>query len=592
MGKFLTILLLSVSVHPSICLSQIKVLFEKDTIIAKKSRLNDTTKFINIIINNISKDSSYLITIEDTHRGSLPSIDYNLNANMDSLVVSASSTWDNQIYPIILKKDTTCIDRDRSIILKLNLFKKKDSTTFVKIKDALLVIAVKHPLHNRSEFENMPLPSEGDAATVCFKKEPVKYWLLTSTSIHNLFIKNTVDYKSIGTLRIDSVAMKFEDKTLSEVQVFAFDKKANRSFEFENRFQIPLKGSRNHANLTKYKLVDYRNPEGVDHENKKIIKRFIYLGDVIRVMPILENYTFDYSPTDTVIGIGKSTTCTEPKKLPRAPLVSLAELRIMNDLLAALANKPNGLMQAQMRVRLQINLINYRHFTFFHSIEILGKYSTYSKENRFLQLNTAEKTNAVEKYANLMDVIERPAFYIGARANVMKFEQRPSSTKINFYLFGGIGYTSVRDTAFSKPNDSTAIKQIDNKIIKSSVIGVEMRIKFMERKGFFAEIGSQLLAPFILTKSVNEDISTRLEPEEIKKDSLEKFIPKSPENFKDRLIIAPYINFAIYPNKGANTTSLHVRAQWFKSLVNRNSFLQVQFGSNINLSKVLGKLKN
>jgi hypothetical protein len=391
-------------------------------------------------------------------------------------------------------------------------------------------------------------------------------------------------------MRIDSVAIKFEDKTLSEIQVFAYDEKVNRFFEFENRFQIPLKGSKNHANLSKYKLVDYRNIDSICHQSGVVRKRFIYLGDIIRVLPVLENYTFDYSPIDTVVGIGKNFNCISPTKLPRASLVSLAEIRIMNDLLAALANKPNGIFQGELRVRLSTNLINYRNFTFLHSFEILGKYANYSNDNKFLRLQTALKTNEVKKYASLMDVIERPALFIGARANLIKYEQRVSSTKFNLYLFGSAGNTNVRDTTVKKQGDSLTIKQLDNKIIKSCVIGAEMRMKFLVQKGFSAEIGSQLIAPFILTQSVSEDVGERIGPEEIQPDSVSTFTPTIPKKMSDRFILAPYFNFTIYPSKYPKFSSLHIRVQWFKSLLNRNNFIQLQFGSNINLAEILGKI--
>jgi hypothetical protein len=264
----------------------------------------------------------------------------------------------------------------------------------------------------------------------------------------------------------------------------------------------------------------------------------------------------------------------------------MIQLRIMNDLMAVLADRANGVIQAHFRARLNTNFINLGKTTLLHETEVVASYIQYSKANRFLRLQVSKTDPA--RYANLMNVIERPAFFLGLRENLLKREYRPTSTKFNIYFLAGIGFTKVKDTTIATDTAAVTTKTVDDKILKFSLIGLETRLKFMAMKGFFAEVGAQLLTPYILTQSVKEDVSPVLDEDEIPFGSNYTFTPEKP-GFKDRLIFSPYINFTIYPDRDSYSSTVHIRGQWFKSLTNKNSFIQLQLGANLDLKKILGK---
>jgi hypothetical protein len=575
------------------CFSQLSVCFQKDTISVQRAN-RDETHFFKIDL-KVPKDSVVKISIVDTRLGSLPAIDYILDPSRISFSADTNSRTE-QIIPVTIKGDSLKNpDRVRTIIITFSIinFKKDRGSTLLtnQCKIDTLIILVKPVGYSATE---MSLPNANDAAVVCIKNDRVSYYefITEKRSVPNQQLKGkkkekgyTISDAAKGQITVDSMRLKFEDKTLCEIQVYGRDVSDSQiKYLFENKNDIPVRGLENRTNMTFIRLVDYTRINRFSSNPPTLIRKFIYLGDVLNIVPVLENYTFDYAPGDTVISISRNK-CAEPGQLPRSSIVSMIQLRIMNDLMAMLADRPNGVIQAHFRARLNTNFINLGKNTLLHETEVVASYIQYSKANRFLRLQTDKADN--NRYANLMNVIERPTFFLGLRENLFKREYRPTSTKFNVYFLAGIGFTKVKDTILST-DQSTTTKTVEDKILKFSLIGLETRLKFMAMKGFFSEIGAQVLSPFILTQSVKEDVGPILDEDEVPFGIDYSFVPQTPK-FKDRLIFSPYINFTIYPDKHSHSATMHIRGQWFKSLTNKNSFIQLQLGANLDLKKILGK---
>jgi hypothetical protein len=222
---------------------------------------------------------------------------------------------------------------------------------------------------------------------------------------------------------IDSVVMKISEGLIEHIDV----KMKDGSYYTNLRAPLPL-----------LNLQDRSNDKLQGDDDK-----FIFVGEVFNFKA---DQRFNYIPSDGHVYLTNNVTKpkTEQKLYANNGLNSFVDLRIFTDLLGALDNQPNGLLQVEGKSKIYLHRKNIPN-TFmylFHGMEpFIGISKLDSKYDTV-------KLNSVDRSLNRMDLYQRSFLKVGLKLNIYRWDFRPSNS---LHLNGGYqfnaGNIAIRDVA-------------------------------------------------------------------------------------------------------------------------------------------------
>lgn len=248
---------------------------------------------------------------------------------------------------------------------------------------------------------------------------------------------------------IEKVSILFERGHLERIQAWVQNRNGGLDI-YENIYAIGFTSIDNFKKFNKMRLfVRSRNTV-----------KCIYLSDVITSYDnLLDLYTRDYSPADTVIN--DFIPANGPIVLYKAQSTKLFETRVFSDLQGVSEKEPNGLIQVEIARKFNLNtnriqLTARGDYNLFTYINLSGAISKIEKKARYLPLQN-EKTiqNDVitsPSYATNLDLRRYENASLQLDVNTFLIDYPDS--KITAYLDLGIryGHVPLEDTVYTVTN--------------------------------------------------------------------------------------------------------------------------------------------
>jgi hypothetical protein len=244
-------------------------------------------------------------------------------------------------------------------------------------------------------------------------------------------------------IRVTDVHLQFEGGFIENVAAQLSDSN-NKYLYFENNFPLGFSSKYNYDRLDETKL--YIRTDMVDKEENS----FIVLGQLLPLYNNkLENNRRDYSPADTTFN-SLNPSATPAIVLVKDKTINLFDARIYTDIFGLEAKNSNGLVQTEVRRKLNIftnryaisHLINVGSFNY---LNLNVSFTKIEDKERFLILknNKVFENNQLisPSYASTLDFIRYEAFAIGAEPNLFLLDV--PNGKVTFFIDFGLRYSRV-----------------------------------------------------------------------------------------------------------------------------------------------------
>lgn len=244
-------------------------------------------------------------------------------------------------------------------------------------------------------------------------------------------------------IRVTDVHLQFEGGFIENVAAQLSDSN-NKYLYFENNFPLGFSSKYNYDRLDETKL--YIRTDMVDKEENS----FIVLGQLLPLYNNkLENNRRDYSPADTTFN-SLNPSATPAIVLVKDKTINLFDARIYTDIFGLGAKNSNGLVQTEVRRKLNIftnryaisHLINVGSFNY---LNLNVSFTKIEDKERFLILknNKVFENNQLisPSYASTLDFIRYEAFAIGAEPNLFLLDV--PNGKVTFFIDFGLRYSRV-----------------------------------------------------------------------------------------------------------------------------------------------------
>lgn len=244
-------------------------------------------------------------------------------------------------------------------------------------------------------------------------------------------------------IRVTDVHLQFEGGFIENIAAQLSDSN-NKFLFFENNFPLGFSSKYNYDRLDETKL--YIRTDMVDKEENS----FIVLGQLLPLYNNkLENNRRDYSPADTTFN-SLNPSATPAIVLVKDKTINLFDARIYTDIFGLGAKNSNGLVQTEVRRKLNIftnryaisHLINVGSFNY---LNLDVSFTKIEDKERFLILknNKVFENNQLisPSYASTLDFIRYEAFAIGAEPNLFLLDV--PNGKVTFFIDFGLRYSRV-----------------------------------------------------------------------------------------------------------------------------------------------------
>lgn len=296
------------------------------------------------------------------------------------------------------------------------------------------------------------------------------------------------EMRETGISKIEKVSVQFERGHLERVQVWVQNSTGGVDI-YENIYAIGFTSISNFAAFQAIRLF----------ERSRESKKYIFLSDALpRYDNLLDLYTRDYSPADTVIN--EYLPGSGPITLRKERNINLFESKIYTDLEGLNQDKPNGLIQIELAKR--FNLLTYRkqvpnHKADFSSLSYLTVFGALTKiedkQKEFALRNNNTIVNGVivsPSYISNLDLRRYENLNVGFDLNTFLFDY--PTGKFTAYIDFGFryGHTNLVDTIYTvengKPVNSKEVKHIDGNTVTLTFPKITFELFSQRRVGFCA----------------------------------------------------------------------------------------------------------
>lgn len=290
-----------------------------------------------------------------------------------------------------------------------------------------------------------------------------------------------------GFFNIEKVSVQFERGHLERVQVWVQNRTGGEDI-YENIYAIGFTSITNYSTFQNIRLFKRSS------DNK-----YIYLSDALpRYDNLLDLYTRDYSPADTVIN--NHISSSGPITLKKERNINLFESKIYTDLEGLNQDKPNGLIQIEIAKR--FNLLTYRkqvgsYRADWSSLSYLNVFGALTKiedkQKEFVLKNNNTIVNGVitsPSYISNLDLRRYENVNVGFELNTFLYDF--PAGKFTAYLDFGFryGHTNLVDSIYTvedgKPVSTNKAKQIDGNAVTITFPKITFELFSQRRVGFCA----------------------------------------------------------------------------------------------------------
>ncbi len=254
-----------------------------------------------------------------------------------------------------------------------------------------------------------------------------------------------------GYLPVEMISIQFERGNIERIQVWIKNERGSLDI-FENIYAIGFTSINNYRAFQRIRLFLRKHPQV---ENKGI-----FLSDVLgNYDNLLDLYTRDYSPADTVINFLKPSS--KPLVLQKAKYVNLFESRIYTDLQGINPDVPNGLVQVELSRRFNIHSVRHQsgsrtdvgYLSYFNLYGAITKIE--DKERHLLLRNNNTIVNGQivsPSYVSNLDLRRYENAVLGLDLNAFLFDYPDG--KFTTYLDFGIryGHTAMKEQLYTVTN--------------------------------------------------------------------------------------------------------------------------------------------
>jgi hypothetical protein len=381
-------------------------------------------------------------------------------------------------------------------------------------------------------------------------------------------------------IRVTDVHLQFEGGFIENVAAQLSDSN-NKYLYFENNFPLGFSSKYNYDRLDETKL--YIRTDMVDKEENS----FIVLGQLLPLYNNkLENNRRDYSPADTTFN-SLNPSATPAIVLVKDKTINLFDARIYTDIFGLEAKNSNGLVQTEVRRKLNIftnryaisHLINVGSFNY---LNLNVSFTKIEDKERFLILknNKVFENNQLisPSYASTLDFIRYEAFAIGAEPNLFLLDV--PNGKVTFFIDFGLRYSRVpiQDSVYFI-RDNVIERNFNDNSTPAGLItwSFKLRSEIKTDNRFMFDMGFQYNNTTLLSNNEYKAVSSNA------KSNTDLFSrdPNSRSNFT----FESNVKYKPDSNDRSNRYFLRFRLTWQYG-DNNTFFPQIQLGYNYKIKTV------
>jgi hypothetical protein len=361
--------------------------------------------------------------------------------------------------------------------------------------------------------------------------------LQDSVILHEYYFDKNNKRQEAGTLKKYKVARlqaEINDGYLENIVAYiSKDKKVMR-------FILPYPvGMSSVNNFKKYDSTELYNFQASPFKMRKAdpARSFIKLGELIEYDYFLGVQRRDYSPKDTLLDMQGGTSSTLHKEETK----KLFEAHIFSDFQGLNESKPNGLIQAELNKRININTVQhlsprplywlFGSFGYFQYIAPVVTVSKIEQHNKRLSLSDLDSVRLnpgatdtslfnknYHRFANALNLYQYQWFSAGTDLNLFYINNH--ERKYNIYLNVGLrlGFTEVSDSLTSIGSSGITKTGLLNQYTVNTIQAYpEIRINFFPEERFNFSLSHKWvyfkpLGPNVQLVSYDKNNSSKIYP--------------------------------------------------------------------------------
>lgn len=409
---------------------------------------------------------------------------------------------------------TGCLDVDNDKILSFgrNFFFKMiaantDDTSrpvagIMKIKDSLYIY-----YRYKYAIDGKEYLFEGKGDWQKFKI------IKTDIEINNGFIMNMKAYIEYADKTVHYFILPYPTG-ISSVGNF---KRFTKTKLIEQQSKVPDRNTKDLATMTN----TISSAKSASTAKKLDSAFYIIMGDVIDYDYFLGLDRRDYSPEPLRMLIDGD----HAEALHKEETKRLFEAHLFTDFIGLQEDKPNGLVQIELKKRININTTQriskswiywlFRSYGFFHYIEPAVTFSKIEQHNRKLILgdldsvrqsptnNNQDFNTNLHRYSSCLDLYQYQWLSAGFNLNIFSLNNHDAKYDLAFNLGARLGITPVTDS-ITNINDNVISKTgfVNDYSVNSIQFFPEIAIRFLPEERFNFSLSNRL----IYMKPLNTDI--------------------------------------------------------------------------------------
>lgn len=289
--------------------------------------------------------------------------------------------------------------------------------------------------------------------------------------------------------------------------------------DFDNKEQVywlpyPV-GFSSFRNFNNFKKIELINLQDQPNEKDTLNNKYpvVLLSDLLSYFPTLGVDRRDYSPKDTVIRCQGGEQITVRKE----ETSKLFEAHIFSDLIGLNEGSPNGLLQTEIKKRININtsVIPFKNkksaFGFFQYITPQITISKLEQHNKYMQLMNLDSVrmspggndsalfkNQHKYYGTALEIFRHQSYSAGFDLNIFKTTTHVYKLNFLFDLGGRLGFTHASEYANA---DSTETVQAPKFILSSLQVTPDLSVVFLPEERFSFTVANKMFIIWPLQKT-------------------------------------------------------------------------------------------
>ena len=329
--------------------------------------------------------------------------------------------------------------------------------------------------------------------------------LQDSVVLHGYYLNHKNDIDTVTTVqKYKVIRLQAEINEGYLENIVAYVGKKNKIIKFTLPFPIGMTSVSNFKKYSDRELYEFKSSPFVISEDSTKPDFFIFLGELIDYDYSLGQRRRDYSPKDTILDMQGNSSLTLHKEETK----KLFEAHIFSDFQGLNENKPNGLIQTEIKKRININSIQYLSkrylywffgsYGYFQYISPTVSISKLEQHNKKLLLSdldsvrlnpgetdTSKFSRHYNRFANGLNLYQYQWFSAGTDFNLFYINNHELKYEIYLNIGARLGFTEVSDSLTTI--NSSGVKKtgfITQYTVTSFQAYPEIRFNFLPEERF------------------------------------------------------------------------------------------------------------